>query len=784
MNKYLAAILLTFLLPFSGNAAVDLQELIGKWRDTKQNDSTRIASITKVIKSMGSSENDSCLLFSKELIQFGHRRENDSCIVHGNFLLHQKNLHLKGAMTIMDSLGAMSKYFPLKLARHREADWFGMAADAFMMKGKIDSALHYTEKALAISTEAKDSVEMARSHTYMGRIYVRSRQFAKADQAFSTSSRLLHNSTDTFNVAQLEHEYLRFLAQSGQTKKAKEKLAKILALVEDNREQYPRSYARALIRKGSIEVDESNYIGGMQTYLKGLKFTEDTKQNELRVHFHGRIANIYESMQDYRMAAKYTKQTIDHFSAVNDTANLIVGHMQLGHIYYLAEPSDKRSETELKIARDLSDSFGDKFKFNLSVMYLAQHYAHSGQLDLARTSMETIRPMLENHPADHVRLEYLIADAMIAKMQGQCKKASEVAERALQIRGTKAEFEQRRDILAILYECAKKEGNQLKAFEYLQLHNSALDSLSLEERQLEFSRLTLKHTLAQEHLADSLAHAAEQVMLKEQLSNAKFQSRALALGGAMFLLLSLLILYQNRKVRQGKKKTEQLLLSEKAHSEALMKEQAKVQLKSLTKQMDPHFMFNSLQSISNYVSENDGEAANRYLARFAQLMRQSLNYSQVDSISLEDELELLETYLELERLRFGHQFAFEIHVDKRLDTYEIVIPPMFIQPHVENAVWHGIRPRVNRPGALIRLDFRKVGDFLHCIISDNGIGRKASNNAKEKTRKEHVSVGTKNMDKRVELINQLNTRPISIHVSDLDETGEFPGTRVEVQFPL
>ena len=204
-------------------------------------------------------------------------------------------------------------------------------------------------------------------------------------------------------------------------------------------------------------------------------------------------------------------------------------------------------------------------------------------------------------------------------------------------------------------------------------------------------------------------------------------------------------------------------------------------LRSLRSQMNPHFIFNSLNSINSFISKNDERSANKYLSNFSRLMRTVLEHSSHDFVPLTSELQVLELYLSLEHFRFADKFEYTFEVDPNIQTDQIEIPPMLIQPYIENAIWHGLRYK-NELGKL-RVAFRQDGDRLIGIVEDDGIGRTRSQALKTKNQKSHTSTGLKNTEQRVELINSLYGKGVSVSIADLDEDCEDCGTRVEIVIP-
>ncbi len=209
------------------------------------------------------------------------------------------------------------------------------------------------------------------------------------------------------------------------------------------------------------------------------------------------------------------------------------------------------------------------------------------------------------------------------------------------------------------------------------------------------------------------------------------------------------------------------------------------QLMAMRAQMNPHFIFNCLNSIQFFITENDKRSANIYLSLFSDLMRTVLENSKHASISIEDEIASLDLYLQLESLRFSHQFTYDITIDETLDVEVDRIPPMLIQPFAENAIWHGLLPK-GSPGKL-SIMLERQDDTVKCTITDNGIGRDKAREIQARKRRRHKSAGMENTARRLSMLNQKRSRDAveaSLKVLDLKENGKAKGTQVEVLIPL
>jgi len=204
---------------------------------------------------------------------------------------------------------------------------------------------------------------------------------------------------------------------------------------------------------------------------------------------------------------------------------------------------------------------------------------------------------------------------------------------------------------------------------------------------------------------------------------------------------------------------------------------------NLRQQMNPHFIFNTLNSIQYYMYQNDKLATNTYLTKFSSLMRKILDNSSRTSIPLRDELDALTLYLDLERLRFKDKFNYEITVDEEIDPLLYKVPTMLIQPYVENSICHGLMPKDEK--GIVKIDMKLEEDHIICTIEDNGIGRQAAQERKKMKDTNHNSLGTRIVSSRLDLVNSLYGTSLHTVYTDLkNEKGESDGTRVEIHIPI
>lgn len=362
-------------------------------------------------------------------------------------------------------------------------------------------------------------------------------------------------------------------------------------------------------------------------------------------------------------------------------------------------------------------------------------------------------------PADLV-LEEQLALADLYKSNGQAQAFQTAMEEARALAKNSQDASQRAKVFQLSSQWHLDQGNleaaRLDYQQYLTENAKVFEEKeALLNRQLAIVR--------NQSDVDVAAKDADLALKERELfENQMWTQRLIIISLGLLLLAalaSLLIIWRNVKARQ---KANDLL-----------------QLRSLRTQMNPHFIFNALNSVNNFISQSNERAANKFLADFSKLMRMVLDYSQEDFISFEEELQLLQLYLKLEQLRFRDKFEYTLSQDPDLDKH-IKIPPMLIQPFVENAVWHGLRYRETK--GLLQVKIAALEGYTLVQIQDNGIGRERSQALKTKNQHQYQSTGLRNAQERIELINQLHRTAYQLSVEDAYEEGNV-GTLVTIKIP-
>jgi len=244
------------------------------------------------------------------------------------------------------------------------------------------------------------------------------------------------------------------------------------------------------------------------------------------------------------------------------------------------------------------------------------------------------------------------------------------------------------------------------------------------------------------------------------------------LASLVLAMLLGFLLYMRWRVNAVQKKA--------AEQNEINKKFAELELQALQSQMNPHFVFNALQAIQDFIFNKDELVANQYLVKFSRLMRLFLESSKEKYITLSDELDLLNLYIDLEKMRFEDRFGYQINVDPALHPETVELPAMILQPFVENAINHGLIYKKTK--GHLSIDILQKENFLHCLIKDDGIGRRKAKALKAKSYKSYKSRGMQLVEERQRMLRIVNQSEIDINIIDLeDEEKEPKGTLVDIK---
>jgi tetratricopeptide (TPR) repeat protein len=282
----------------------------------------------------------------------------------------------------------------------------------------------------------------------------------------------------------------------------------------------------------------------------------------------------------------------------------------------------------------------------------------------------------------------------------------------------------------------KKQGNKTKAIELYDQFLNDFDRLVQADSSLVDAKIF-------QVTEEKIKQLEKERALKDELITKKNKFNYVLIGSVVLMLILLGLIVK-------------ALFSIKTKNK-------KIALQSLRREMNPHFIFNSLNSVNQFIAQNNELEANKYLTSYSNLMRNMMESSNKDFITLANELEQIKKYLDLEHLRFQDKFDYEIVVDEKIEIDAVLVPNMLIQPHLENAIWHGLRYRETK--GKLKVTFTEENQLIKVLIEDDGIGLEKSTQLKTKNQKVHESRGLNNVEERISLLNDLYHQKIDFAIS-------------------
>lgn len=589
-------------------------------------------------------------------------------------------------------------------------------------------------------------------------------------------------------------------------------IAKSLQILEDNlaitiEKNYKLEEALIYYVFGKFNDQMENYSLAISNYEKAIKIYSDLGDNRQLTSLNYSNATSNRKINKRGQAKSQYQEVIDN--SVSNTEYQFNSYLAIGSIYleennrveadnnfYRAKRialDDNNIEQELNADLALGKSalqFND-YEKSKNIIKGVQQKSEANNLDkVTNKAFDLLSELFESQNAEeesleiqqqaykfnsskenpNERLNNTLNIATFYNNQGKAEEAIEIINDNQALFRSDGEFDQKERLFGSLVTSNTLSGNTEEANRQQIKLDELVDSLNLSKQQ---------NTLIQASKNEFLKSSENKILLfeKERELNAKtiallekeqeindaaikrqkIITYTLLLGMLIFGIMTF-FLFRSRKQKQ---EANQLLV-----------------LKSLRNQMNPHFIFNSLNSVNSFIAKKDERSANKYLSEFSKLMREVLEYSQEDFIPLSKEIDILQLYLNLEHFRFNSDFDFEMTIDPAISLDEFQIPPMLLQPFVENAIWHGLRYKKEK--GWLKVNFKKQANHVEITIIDNGIGREKSKLSKTLNQKKMKSTGIKNVENRLEIIQNVFKTKLEIYIADLD-TESKEGTVVKLK---
>ncbi len=528
---------------------------------------------------------------------------------------------------------------------------------------------------------------------------------------------------------------------------------------------YTYGLAKALNNIGNVNQYQGNYKKALEYYYQTLEIeSKSGNKNGLAISFNN-IGTMYQAMLQYKEALINFKKSNALYTELENTYMQAFTSNQIATVFLETE----RLDSALNL-------FNQAISLAESIDYTALCAAVENNLGETYFKLNNIDSALNYYvKASDTYKKLSNLRGMVVSEIGIGKALNKLNQynKALTILRKNWLITQKLespDLIKFIAEELSRTyeglGKYDDALRYYKVFKSLSDSLLNYENITKLTTLKLEYDFELEKKQIAYQQLQREAEHEQQISKAKSNRRMLIiLSSSLLILTSLLflLLLNRQRLRINKLKIE------------INKNMQRL----LSQQMNPHFIFNTLKSIQNFILNHDIKNSNKYLTQFSKLIRKILENSQFEVIPVKDEIEALELYIQLEKLRLNNKFDFILSVDPGINTNQIKVPSLLFQPYVENAIWHGLSELPER-GSLI-LCFKKKKNNILCIIEDNGIGRETSVNKNSN----HKSLGLEITNKRIQLINTLLKTEISPVITDLKkETDGKKGTRVEFQLPI
>ena len=480
---------------------------------------------------------------------------------------------------------------------------------------------------------------------------------------------------------------------------------------------------------GDVYFSTKSYQLSIDSYKEGLAVAQKHLISPKITDLNSKIAQTYEAMGEQQKASGFFKESLK-----------------------LANNQNKKRAIEEKVKVADFQNRINQYDSEIELREEALNDLNEIESDSVFTNESPLTPQKQN---------YKIGNAYA--LQGDYGNAINYLKKSIEVADDNKDIIVKKDATRKLSEVYKNAGDYNKALTAYQDYVDLVDQVySKKEQEISQAERFRRELTNKQNRILSLESNKELSETQYQLNSeqTKFQKLIIysLIGGVILLLVLALVMF--KYIKQQRLANNLLAL------------------KSLRSQMNPHFIFNALNSVNSFIASNDERAANKYLTEFSLLMRAVLENSEEDFIPLEKEIELLKLYTKLEHFRFQDKFDYTINIDEQLNINDFVIPPMLLQPYVENAVWHGLRYKKTKGHLEIAL-IQSQPNEIKITIMDDGIGRKKSKALKTQNQQKQNSKGMGNIKKRVSILNKMYKDKVDVFIDDFQDEDDT-GTKVVV----
>lgn len=594
--------------------------------------------------------------------------------------------------------------------------------------GELDSSVIYLEKAISLAEKLNYFIGKGEALYNLGLTKRDKGNYKEAINFIDLSIAIAEKTGNKKGLASNYNGKGLILQRIGQFAEALANFFNSLKIKEELKDSL--GMANSLANIGSVYDEQHNYEKAIEKHFQAIALRKAIGDDEGLANSYGNLAGVYVVQKKYKEALKYQELALEIEKKYDKKQEIASSLSNIGLIYANQLDFDRALKYQLE-ALKIKQEIGNKSSKLASLINIGSVYFSSNKLALS-----------ERYLIDAYSLSNEIHN-----LDGKKEASKQLSE---------------------LYKKLKQDS---KAFYYFQEYVAARDSLINENNIRQSEQVALNYEFEKKELAQKAlqekkdALAANEVRIKElEISSGRLLIVSLLILIVVVIIITVLLMKQNRyKALQNSMQLEQQLLRS---------------------QMNPHFIFNSINSIQRYILQNDQQEAYNYLAKFSKLIRLVLKNSQEKTLSLKQELDIICLYVELEQLRFDSKFEFKISKADNVNEDVLNVPCLLIQPYVENAIWHGLMNLDKNKKGKLSIDLVLQGELLKITIEDNGVGRELAKSYKVENGQQ--SMGMKLTEQRLQMINKLQDyENAKVLIRDLrNEAGVATGTRVEILLPI
>jgi tetratricopeptide (TPR) repeat protein len=601
-----------------------------------------------------------------------------------------------------------------------------------------DEAMKYADSTRLLSEALHFDAGIASSHFYYGNIYAFESKYDLALDHFFKNLRFYEQQADSFRMI------------------------------------------NALFAIGKVYKGRSDLEKAIDTYYRLVEICERTNDVHGLALARNSMGGIFRQMNNYKEAISYYKQANATFSALNMTKDYGMGLQNIGNVYNTMKKYDSAIFFD-KQALEIVHGLNADYEEAMVLGNIGEVYQQLNQYEKALPYQVRSLSLKRNLP-NRRSLTFGLHDIGLTylKLKRYPEAEAHLKEGLALARDIKS-----KDLLQELYErladLSVARNDFREAYRLNQISQQWKDSILNENSFRQINELQTKYEAEKKDKQIILLAKEKEIQAKEVQRQTTLK-QALVGGLTLVALLSGLIVYATLlKLKNQNHITEK----DNELREARFKhEMATLEMKALRAQINPHFLFNCINSINLLIVNGENENASLYLTKFSKLIRLILENTEKSTVSLQSEMLLLESYIQLEELRFKQKINYEISIDTKIVQEDTYLPSMVLQPFIENAIWHGLMHKGKDEKGMIRIQVKEKEETLMCTIEDNGVGRETARELNAKSLLKSKSMGIKITEERLRLLSKERLKEL-VHITDLkDALDKALGTRVEISIPI